>query len=120
MLLISSGTGSAPVAEPFGGLGERQRGAFGSGEVGRLPPLQPLATEVTTHRDVSAQTDANRLVQRLSELGCVVGIGALRRVAVRSWVIEMVGGHWQNQSKRLLLASGRTAFRHAARLDASV
>jgi len=43
MLLISSGTGSAPVAEPCGGQGERQRGAFGIGEVGRLPPLRPLA-----------------------------------------------------------------------------
>src|SRR5262245_19830260 len=27
-----------PVAEPGGGLGERQRGAFGIGELGRLSP----------------------------------------------------------------------------------
>jgi hypothetical protein len=43
MLLISSGTGSGTVAEPCGGLSERQRGAFGIGEVGRVRPLRPRA-----------------------------------------------------------------------------
>jgi hypothetical protein len=43
MLLISSGIGSGPVAGPCGGLSERQDGAFGIGEEGRVPPLRPRA-----------------------------------------------------------------------------
>ena len=47
------------------------------------------AAEVTTHRDVGAQAEANRFFQRLTEFRGVVGIGALHPVRVGSRVIEI-------------------------------
>ena len=47
------------------------------------------ATEVTTHRNVGAQTDANRFLQRLTKLGGVVRIGTRRRGPVGPGIIEI-------------------------------
>ena len=47
------------------------------------------ATEVTTHRNVGAQTDANRFLQRLTKLGGVVGIGTRRRGPVGPGIVEI-------------------------------
>jgi len=47
------------------------------------------AAQMTTHRDISAQTDAHRLLQHVSELRCVVRIGALRSGKLGSGIVEI-------------------------------